>query len=73
MGCSNSSDKKKNKKNLKQLGAKKNNEIKVVFLGEAGVGKSSITNRYCNNEFSESYEVTIGGVILTNLYKNNTF
>jgi small GTP-binding protein len=31
-------------------------------LGDAGVGKSSIANQYFNEQFKDSYEVTIGGV-----------
>ncbi|OMJ72787.1 hypothetical protein SteCoe_28677 [Stentor coeruleus] len=39
-------------------------ETKVVFLGDSGVGKSSILLRFHRNEFSESFEVTIGGAFL---------
>jgi small GTP-binding protein len=39
-------------------------EFKVVLLGEAGVGKSSIAQRFCHNKFSDAYEVTIGGAYL---------
>ena len=42
----------------------KSMEAKVVFLGEAGVGKSSISQRFVNNKFSDNYEVTIGGAYL---------
>lgn len=42
----------------------KNSEAKIVFLGDAGVGKSSISQRFVNNKFSEHYEVTIGGAYL---------
>lgn len=63
MGCGSS------KKNEKSGGGKliinrpkNNSEVKIVFLGDAGVGKSSIAQRYCYNKFSDNYEVTIGGV-----------
>ena len=36
-------------------------EAKVVLLGDAGVGKSSIAMRFTKSTFSENYEVTIGG------------
>jgi GTPase SAR1 family protein len=53
MGCSSSSEKSgRNSARLiiKKPGAPKS-EIKVVFLGDAGVGKSSIAQRYCYNKF----------------------
>lgn len=34
---------------------------KVVFLGESGVGKSSIIQIYVKGEFKENNEVTLGG------------
>lgn len=48
------------------LNTKKNKSLaaKVVLLGDAGVGKSSICQRYINNTISENYEVTIGGAYL---------
>lgn len=39
-------------------------ETKVVFLGDSGVGKSSILIRFHKNEFSDAFEVTIGGAFL---------
>ena len=33
---------------------------KLVLLGNSGVGKSSLVNRYINKRFSESMEVTVG-------------
>lgn len=35
-------------------------EIKVVLVGESGVGKTSIINRLINNEFNDNRKVTIG-------------
>ncbi len=34
--------------------------IKVILLGESGVGKTSIIRRYINNEFSQYSESTLG-------------
>ncbi|MHA1301927.1 MAG: Rab family GTPase [Candidatus Helarchaeota archaeon] len=34
--------------------------IKLVVLGEAGVGKTSIVRRYCEGTFLEGYKTTIG-------------
>jgi small GTP-binding protein len=39
-------------------------EVKIVLLGEAAVGKSSLINRYCKNTYSDSYKITIGGAYL---------
>ena len=38
---------------------------KVVLLGDSGVGKSSIAQRYIKNEYSEFQESTIGASFLT--------
>ena len=39
--------------------------IKLVLLGEAAVGKSSIVMRFVSNDFSENKEPTIGAAFLT--------
>lgn len=39
-------------------------EAKLVLLGDSGVGKSSIAQRYCKNHFSDAYDVTIGGAYM---------
>jgi small GTP-binding protein len=39
-------------------------EAKIVLLGDSGVGKSSIAQRYCKDTFSENYDVTIGGAYM---------
>ena len=36
-------------------------EAKVVLLGDSGVGKSSIAQRFWKNVFPDSHDVTIGG------------
>jgi len=40
-------------------------QVKLVLLGEAAVGKSSLVLRYVNNEFQENREPTIGAAFLT--------
>ncbi|KAL4449311.1 hypothetical protein ABPG74_015693 [Tetrahymena malaccensis] len=59
-GCCGSSSSSNNSVQ-KPLNTKKK-EIKVVLLGDPNVGKSSIALRYCKHQFSETYELTIGGV-----------
>ncbi|CCH59026.1 hypothetical protein TBLA_0B01820 [Henningerozyma blattae CBS 6284] len=39
--------------------------VKLVLLGEAAVGKSSIVLRFVSNDFSENKEPTIGAAFLT--------
>jgi small GTP-binding protein len=39
-------------------------ETKVVLLGDSGVGKSSIAQRFCRGIFQDSHDVTIGGAYL---------
>lgn len=39
--------------------------VKLVLLGEAAVGKSSLVMRFVNNDFQENKEPTIGAAFLT--------
>jgi Ras-related protein Rab-7A len=39
--------------------------LKVIILGDSGVGKTSLMNRYVNNRFSNQYKATIGADFLT--------
>ena len=38
---------------------------KVILLGDASVGKTSLLNKYIKNEFSLNYKTTIGADFLT--------
>ncbi|KAG9296222.1 hypothetical protein G9A89_014814 [Geosiphon pyriformis] len=40
-------------------------QVKLVLLGEAAVGKSSLVLRFVNNEFQDNKEPTIGAAFLT--------
>lgn len=35
-------------------------KFKIIFLGDQGVGKSSIMNRFIQDKFEENYSATIG-------------
>lgn len=39
-------------------------QLKVIVLGDSGVGKTSILARFANNEFSSNYQATIGADFL---------
>ncbi|CAM9270778.1 unnamed protein product [Discosporangium mesarthrocarpum] len=39
--------------------------LKVVILGDSGVGKTSLMNQYVNNRFSTQYKATIGADFLS--------
>lgn len=39
-------------------------DAKIVLLGDSGVGKSSIAQRYVQNTFNDNYDVTIGGAYM---------
>eukprot|EP00347_Sterkiella_histriomuscorum_P006946 403350833 len=39
-------------------------EAKIVLLGDSGVGKSSIAQRFCRGIFQDTHDVTIGGAYL---------
>ncbi|KAL8835131.1 MAG: hypothetical protein Q9170_003436 [Blastenia crenularia] len=45
--------------------AKPSSSVKLVLLGEAAVGKSSLVLRFVNNDFQENKEPTIGAAFLT--------
>src|SRR5688500_4704082 len=34
--------------------------LKIIVIGDAGVGKSSISATYCENKYSDNYTSTIG-------------
>jgi len=39
--------------------------LKVIILGDSGVGKTSLMNQYVNKKFSTQYKATIGADFLT--------
>ncbi|CAB3405600.1 unnamed protein product [Caenorhabditis bovis] len=45
--------------------ARKKALLKVIILGDSGVGKTSLMNQYVNRRFSNQYKATIGADFLT--------
>ena len=45
--------------------------IKVVIVGDSGVGKSNILSRYVHNEFSNDCRATVGVELSTKTFKIN--
>ena len=39
--------------------------LKVIILGDSGVGKTSLMNQYVNKKFANQYKATIGANFLT--------
>jgi len=46
-------------------GGRKKKLLKIIILGDSGVGKSSLMNQYVNKKFSSQYKATIGADFLT--------
>merc|ERR1712194_943693 len=46
-------------------GQKKKVLLKVIILGDSGVGKTSLMNQYVNKKFTNQYKATIGADFLT--------
>ncbi|SBT47181.1 small GTPase Rab5b [Plasmodium ovale wallikeri] len=70
MGCASSTQRPATKKNINVLGSsseeqkKKDTKVKIVLLGDSGVGKSSIALYLCHGRFSDKHQVTIGAAFL---------
>eukprot|EP01130_Rhizamoeba_saxonica_P004278 TRINITY_DN174_c0_g2_i1.p1 TRINITY_DN174_c0_g2~~TRINITY_DN174_c0_g2_i1.p1 ORF type:complete len:217 (+),score=50.48 TRINITY_DN174_c0_g2_i1:34-651(+) len=45
--------------------SRKKTLLKIIILGDSGVGKTSLMNQYVNNRFSTAYKATIGADFLT--------
>ena len=59
----------------KQNKKEKRKEIKILLLGDSGVGKTSIFHRYVKKQFEENKTATVGADILTKeiTYKNESY
>jgi len=47
------------------MSARKKALLKVIILGDSGVGKTSLMNQYVSNKFTSAYKATIGADFLT--------
>merc|ERR1712086_1037225 len=47
------------------MASRKRTLLKVIILGDSGVGKTSLMNQYVNRKFSKQYKATIGADFLT--------
>ncbi|OEJ85408.1 GTP-binding protein YPT7 [Hanseniaspora osmophila] len=47
------------------MSSRKKNILKVIILGDSGVGKTSLMQRYVNGKYSQQYKATIGADFLT--------
>lgn len=45
--------------------AAQRSQLKIIALGDSGVGKTSLLNRFVNAEFSQNYRATIGADFLS--------
>lgn len=52
-------------KTRKVMASKRKVLLKVIILGDSGVGKTSLMNQYVNKKFSNQYKATIGADFLT--------
>lgn len=47
-------------------------QIKVIMVGDSGVGKSSILYRFVNDEFNEFSEATLGAAFVSKVFTYGT-
>ena len=47
------------------------NDIKIIVIGNSGVGKTSFVNKWAKNIFNDSPESTIGSDFGTKVFENN--
>ncbi|KAI5965230.1 uncharacterized protein KGF55_001450 [Candida pseudojiufengensis] len=47
------------------MSSRKRTLLKVIILGDSGVGKTSLMQQFVNNKFSQQYKATIGADFLT--------
>ncbi|CAN6896587.1 unnamed protein product [Brassica oleracea var. botrytis] len=52
-------------KKLWNMSMRRRSLLKVIVLGDSGVGKTSLMNQYVSNKFSQQYKATIGADFVT--------
>jgi GTPase SAR1 family protein len=62
MGCGRSKLKNNSSKSMLKAKPPQSSKFKIVLLGNASVGKTSIAARYCSNNSAQDYGPTVGGV-----------
>jgi len=71
MGCGDSKQESNVPKDTWTVKANKSsqtkNNFKIVFLGRSGVGKTSVTLRFCRDTFQDGTEATIGASFVTKI------
>ena len=51
--------------------AKEDFKLKIVVVGDSGVGKTNLIKRFISNEFSENFKATIGVEFMSKAYRIN--
>ena len=46
-------------------------KIKIVVVGDSGVGKTNLIKRFITNEYSENFKATIGVEFMSKTYRIN--
>ena len=47
------------------------NDIKIIVIGNSGVGKTSFVNKWTKNIFNDSSKSTIGSEFVYKIFENN--
>ena len=51
--------------------AKEDFKLKIVVVGDSGVGKTNLIKRFITNEFNQNFKATIGVEFMSKTYKIN--
>jgi Ras-related protein Rab-11A len=59
-------------KEIPQNSEETNYNLKIVIVGDSGVGKSNIISRYCHDNFQQEGKATVGVELENKFYKINS-